>query len=87
LPRRQVTKAFVRLFKMRSQLDQLLFPEVMGKCFIINTPSIFSYVWAMFAPLVDARTRSKVGDYRRFYRCTAVQKHMPVSNFKSKVGG
>ena len=51
---------------MRSQLDQLLFPEMMGKCFIINTPSLFSYVWAMFSPLVDARTRSKVGDYSIF---------------------
>lgn len=45
---------------MRAQTDQLLFPEMLGKCFIINTPSLFSYVWAMFSPLVDERTRSKV---------------------------
>lgn len=50
----------MRLFKMRSQVDQLLFPEMMGKLVIINTPSLFSYVWAMFSPMVDARTRSKV---------------------------
>lgn len=56
----QVTKAFVRLFKLRAQMDQLLFPEMLGKCFIVNTPSLFSYVWAMFSPLVDERTRSKV---------------------------
>lgn len=48
---------------MRSQVDQLLFPEMMGKCIIINTPNLFSYVWAMFSPLVDARTRSKVSVY------------------------
>lgn len=56
----QVTKEFIRLFKMRSEVDQLLFPEMLGKCFIVNTPSLFSYVWAMLSPLVDARTRSKV---------------------------
>lgn len=57
----QVTKEFVRLFKMRSQVDQLLFPEMMGKVIIVNTPSLFGYVWAMFSPMVDARTRAKVG--------------------------
>lgn len=41
-------------------MDQLLFPEMLGKCFIVNTPSLFSYVWSMFSPLVDERTRSKV---------------------------
>lgn len=56
----QVTKDFVRLFKLRSITDQLLFPEMMGKCIIVNTPSLFGYVWAMFSPMVDARTRSKV---------------------------
>ncbi len=56
----QVTKAFVKLLKMKAQTDQLLFPEMLGKCFIVNTPSLFSYVWGMFSPLVDARTRSKV---------------------------
>ncbi|CAN0478789.1 unnamed protein product [Ectocarpus sp. 12 AP-2014] len=57
---RHVTKAFVRLFKLRAHMDQLLFPEMLGKCFIVNTPSLFSYVWSMFSPLVDERTRSKI---------------------------
>ncbi|CAM9319843.1 unnamed protein product [Scytosiphon promiscuus] len=60
VPRPKVTKAFVRLFKMRAHMDQLLFPEVLGKCFIVNTPGLFSYVWAMFCPMLDERTRSKI---------------------------
>lgn len=56
----QVTKAFVKLLRMKAHTDQLLFPEMLGKCFIVNTPSLFSYVWGMFSPLVDERTRSKV---------------------------
>lgn len=55
-----MTRDFVRLFKLRSFSDQLLFPEMMGKCIIVNTPSLFGYVWSMFSPMVDARTRAKV---------------------------
>lgn len=50
----------MRLFKMRSEVDQLLFPEMLGKVIIINTPSLFSYVYAMLSPMLDVRTRSKV---------------------------
>lgn len=50
----------MRLFKMRSEVDQLLYPEMLGKVIIINTPSLFSYVYSMLAPMLDARTRSKV---------------------------
>lgn len=62
----QVTKAFIRLFKMRAHTDQLLFPEMMGMCIIVNTPNLFSYVWTMLSPLVDERTRSKV---RMWFLC------------------
>ncbi|CAM9135726.1 unnamed protein product, partial [Choristocarpus tenellus] len=57
---RHVTKDFVLLLKSLAHLDQLIFPETLGKLFIVNTPALFGYVWGIFSPLLDPRTRSKI---------------------------
>jgi hypothetical protein len=43
----QVTSDFLTLVKLLAQIDQQQYPETLGKFFIINTPSVFPFVWRM----------------------------------------
>eukprot|EP00468_Gymnochlora_sp_CCMP2014_P010011 CAMPEP_0167747060 /NCGR_PEP_ID=MMETSP0110_2-20121227/4064_1 /TAXON_ID=629695 /ORGANISM="Gymnochlora sp., Strain CCMP2014" /LENGTH=358 /DNA_ID=CAMNT_0007631905 /DNA_START=24 /DNA_END=1101 /DNA_ORIENTATION=+ len=38
----------------------LRFPERMGHCFLYQPPTLFSVVWKMASPLIDARTKKKI---------------------------
>ncbi|KAG5190795.1 CRAL-TRIO domain-containing protein, partial [Tribonema minus] len=62
---RQVTADFIALMKRVAHVDQAMYPELLGQMFIINTPGLFTYVWKMFAPLLDSRTRDKIKIFSR----------------------
>ena len=39
------------------------YPEVMGKCFIVNAPWVFSGIWAVVKPWLPPRTLAKIEFY------------------------
>lgn len=49
-----------RLLSLITKYDQDNYPEMLGHICIINTPPIFKFVWNVVAPMLDARTQSKV---------------------------
>lgn len=43
-----------------SAIDQLCFPELLGRLFIINTPRLFSAIWAVIKVWLDPKTVAKI---------------------------
>lgn len=43
-----------------SRIDQLAYPELLGKMMIINAPSTFSMAWRLIRGFIDERTATKV---------------------------
>lgn len=46
--------------KLASKLGQDYYPEILGDMFIINTPMLFTGVWAMIKGWLDEKTRNKI---------------------------
>lgn len=42
------------------QAMQLHFPERLGKMILVNPPSVFSFLWKLFSPVIDPPTKEKV---------------------------
>jgi len=53
-------RCFFPYFKDLSVIDEANYPETMGLTFVINAPTIFSYVWKIVKPWLDPFTASKV---------------------------
>ncbi len=49
-----------RIISTIFRVDQDNYPETLGKTLVINAPSIFKVIFAMFKPVLDARTQAKV---------------------------
>ena len=47
----------------QSRVDALCYPEILGRCLIINAPSFFSVIWSVVRRWLDARTASKIEIY------------------------
>lgn len=41
-------------------MGQDYYPEIMGQCFIVNSPMIFSAIWAVVKGFLDEKTRNKI---------------------------
>lgn len=48
------------LIKMASKIGQDYYPEIMGQMFIVNTPMLFTGVWAVVKGFLDEKTRNKI---------------------------
>jgi len=57
---RQITKDFLYLVKAMAGVDQNHYPERMGCTYIINCPSMFSFVWKGIVPWLDKETAAKI---------------------------
>jgi hypothetical protein len=55
-----VSKPAIELLKGIAGVDNVCFPELLGKMFIINAPRIFVGVWEIAKRLIDQRTQSKI---------------------------
>lgn len=53
--------------KAISQIDQLAYPEILGKMVIINAPGYFSGAWRLIRPFLDERTVSKVKHLKHLF--------------------
>ena len=48
------------MVKMLSAIDQDHYPETLRKVIVCNAPSIFSALWKVISPWLDAMTKGKV---------------------------
>jgi hypothetical protein len=48
------------LIKALTALDSVVYPELLGKMFIINAPRVFVAVWELIKRWIDPRTQSKI---------------------------
>ena len=56
----QVTSDFLKIVKGIAQIDQVQYPETLGRFFIINTPSVFPIVWRGIKLFLDPIVASKI---------------------------
>lgn len=62
--------AFTKILSKRTEIQQFLkltsgiaqdnYPEIMGKLFIINAPTLFSLLWSVVKSFLDEKTASKI---------------------------
>lgn len=62
LGRHHLTKTAYNFLSSVSKVDQLIYPEVLGRMIIINAGFVFSIAWAIIKPWLEERTKAKVTD-------------------------
>jgi len=86
LGRKHLKKAAYALFKRMSKIDQDIYPEILGKLFIVNAPAIFAVAWKAIKPWVDPSTRQKItilrGDYQK-----VLLEHIDADQLPAYLGG
>jgi len=55
-----MNKQVYHLVKLASKISQDYYPEILGNMVVVNTPMVFSGVWAVCKGFVDEKTRAKV---------------------------
>ena len=55
-----MNKKVYGLIQMASKIGQDYYPEIMGQMFIVNTPMLFTGVWAIVKGFLDQKTRDKI---------------------------
>ena len=63
LSRATCNSRVLAIVQHQSRVDALCFPEILGKCLIINAPSFFSLIWSIIRRWLDPRTASKIEIY------------------------
>ena len=58
----------MRLLKYFSKLTAEYYPEILGTCFIINAPFVFTTIFAIVKGWLDEKTRNKIKVYGTNYR-------------------
>jgi hypothetical protein len=55
-----LSKKVYALIQLASKIGQDYYPEIMGQCYIVNAPMIFTGVWAIVKGFLDEKTRNKI---------------------------
>ena len=63
LSRATCSSRVLQIVQHQSRVDALCFPEILGRCLIINAPSFFSIIWSIIRRWLDPRTASKIEIY------------------------
>ena len=63
LSRATCNSKVLAIIQHQSRVDALCFPEILGRCLIINAPSFFSLIWSIIRRWLDPRTASKIEIY------------------------
>lgn len=63
----------VTLIRQISAIAQDYYPEVMGKMYILNAPMLFSAVWSLISPLLNAVTVSKISILGSSYKSNVLE--------------
>lgn len=48
------------MIQLASKIGSDYYPEIMGQCFIVNAPMLFTGVWAVVKGFIDEKTRKKI---------------------------
>ena len=56
------------LIQLASKIGSDYYPEIMGTMFIVNSPLLFTGVWAIIKGFLDEKTRNKIKIYRGNYQ-------------------
>ncbi|KAG9285867.1 hypothetical protein G9A89_013292 [Geosiphon pyriformis] len=78
--------AAMNMFRELIDLDQMHYPERLGKLFIVNAPFIFVSIWAIAKRWLEPRTLEKVHIFGKDYKKTLLE-HIPEENLPSFLGG
>jgi hypothetical protein len=80
----QVTSDFLSIVKGIAKIDQSQYPETLGRFFIINTPSVFPFVWrgvkAFLDPAVAAKIQAVILFFIRLFIYLFIIKMQFISN-------
>lgn len=63
LSRATCNSRVLSIVQHQSKVDALCYPEILGRCLIINAPSFFSVIWSVIKRWLDARTAGKIEIY------------------------
>jgi hypothetical protein len=55
-----LSKKVYGLIQLASKVGSDYYPEIMGQCFIVNAPMLFTGVWAVVKGFIDEKTRKKI---------------------------
>lgn len=53
-------KSVYNFVKLASSIAQDYYPEILGRMFIVNSPTLFSIAWKVIKPWIDERTQKKI---------------------------
>lgn len=67
------TKKTYSFVNIASKMCQDSYPEILGQMFIINTPMLFSGVWAIVKPWLDDKTKAKIKILGSNYKKTLLE--------------
>lgn len=86
LNRKLACQKLIQFITMTSKADQLLFPEMLTVCVIVNTPTIFKWIWKILQPFLEERTKKKI------IMCNdsglnILEQHIDVENIPVFLGG
>ena len=55
-----LSKKVYAMIQLASKIGQDYYPEIMGQCFIVNSPMLFTGVWSVVKGFLDEKTRKKI---------------------------
>lgn len=70
---RHFNSAGLNMVKMLSAIDQDHYPETLRKVIVCNAPSVFSALWKVISPWLDAMTKGKIEIFKSTGFLEAVQ--------------
>ena len=57
---KMLSKKVYSLIQLAARIGSDYYPEIMGQCYIVNAPMIFTGVWAVVKGFIDEKTRKKI---------------------------
>jgi hypothetical protein len=75
-----------KIISSLSEISSNYYPETMGKMFVINTPTLFTAVWAMLKTMLDEHTVSKIQIVGSNYQKHLLE-HIDAENLPAYLGG
>ena len=74
------------LLKVGAKICQDYYPETMGQAFVVNSPALFTALYAVIKGFLDERTRSKVRVMGSNYQSVLLE-HIDAENLPTFLGG
>jgi CRAL/TRIO domain len=83
---KMLSKKVYSLIQAAAKIGSDYYPEIMGQCYIVNAPMIFTGVWAIVKGFLDEKTRKKITIHGSKYK-DAILEHVDPQNLPEFLGG